>query len=235
MPTYHYVQNQGKLMIQSRENGQKPQFGQFFDDFEVKYLQIGNFSEKQVSFKLKVIFSTNFRPKTKKIVRAVFEKNIKVSDFGLIWRPFCKYLQIKNFFQKSGSVTFLPLQSPNFMQKIRKILRAVSEKTALPTNQPTNYYQEHQSYRTLLAPFQSSENLDLRKFVQFEKQNFEPIPKLDATVHFDSNYLTIYCFQGPFEIANVFLSDFEKDRNGNANITRHHHKLRLCFKAFVKR
>ena len=131
MPTYHYVQNQGKLMMQSRENGQKPQFGQFFDDFEVKYLQIANFSEKQVSFKLKVIFSTNFRPKTKKIVRAVFEKNIKVSDFGLIWRLFREYLQIKNFFQKSGYVTFLPLQSPNFMGKIRKILRAVS-------NQPTN-------------------------------------------------------------------------------------------------
>ena len=48
-----------------------------FDDFEVKYLQIENFSEKQVSFKLKVIFSTNFRSKTKKIVRAVFEKNMK--------------------------------------------------------------------------------------------------------------------------------------------------------------
>ena len=46
MPTYHYVQNQGKLLMQSRENGQKPQFGHFFDDFEVKYLQIGNFSEK---------------------------------------------------------------------------------------------------------------------------------------------------------------------------------------------
>ena len=44
MPTYHYVQNQGKLM-QSRENGQKTQFGQFFDDFEVKYLQIANFFE----------------------------------------------------------------------------------------------------------------------------------------------------------------------------------------------
>ena len=110
----------------------------FFDDFEVKYLQTSNFSEKQFSLKLQVICSTNFRPKTKKIVKAVFEKNIKVSDFGLIWRPFCEYLQIKNFFQKSGSVTFLPLQSPNFMQKIRKILRAVSEKTALPTNQPTN-------------------------------------------------------------------------------------------------
>ena len=138
MRTYHYVQNQGKLMMQSRENGQKPQFGQFFDDFEVKYLQIANFSEEQVSFKLEIIFSTNFRSKTKKIVRAVFEKNIKVSDFGLVWRPFREYfqvsLQIKIFFQKFGSVTFLPLQSPNFIQKI---FRAVFEKTALPTNQPT--------------------------------------------------------------------------------------------------
>ena len=46
MPTYHCVQNQGKLMMQSRENVQKRRFGQFFDDFEVKYLQIGIFSEK---------------------------------------------------------------------------------------------------------------------------------------------------------------------------------------------
>ena len=96
-------------MMQSQENGQKPKFGRFFDNFEAKYLQIANFSENQVSFKLKVIFSTNFRSKTKKVVRAVFEKNIKVSDFGLIWRLFREYLQIKNFFQKSGSVTFLPL------------------------------------------------------------------------------------------------------------------------------
>ena len=27
-------------MMQGRENGEKPQFGQFFDDFELKYLQI---------------------------------------------------------------------------------------------------------------------------------------------------------------------------------------------------
>ena len=32
------------------------------------------------------------------------------------------------------------------MQKVRKILRAVFEKTALPTNEPTNYYQQHRSY-----------------------------------------------------------------------------------------
>ena len=46
MPTYHYVQNQLKLIIQSQENGQKPQSEHFFDNFEVKYLQIPNFSEK---------------------------------------------------------------------------------------------------------------------------------------------------------------------------------------------
>ena len=33
----------------------------------------------------------------------------------------------KIFFQKSGSVTFVPLWCTNFLQKIRKILRAVSE------------------------------------------------------------------------------------------------------------
>ena len=55
-----------------------------FDGFEIKYVQTANFSEKQVSFKLKVIFSTNFRPKTKKIVTTAFEKNIQVYDFGLI-------------------------------------------------------------------------------------------------------------------------------------------------------
>ena len=46
MPTYHYVQNQRKPMMQSRENGERSQFGQFFDDFKVKYLQIAIFSEK---------------------------------------------------------------------------------------------------------------------------------------------------------------------------------------------
>ena len=37
------------------------------------------------------------------------QPNINVSDFGPIWRCFHKNLQIKTFFQKSGSVTFLPL------------------------------------------------------------------------------------------------------------------------------
>ena len=46
MLTYHYVQNKGKLMMESRENSQISQFGQFFKDFEVIYLQIAHFSEK---------------------------------------------------------------------------------------------------------------------------------------------------------------------------------------------
>ena len=34
------------MMMQSREDAPKPQFGQFFDDFEAKYLEIANFSGK---------------------------------------------------------------------------------------------------------------------------------------------------------------------------------------------
>ena len=32
-------------MMQTRENGQKPQFWQMFDNFEARYLPIENFSE----------------------------------------------------------------------------------------------------------------------------------------------------------------------------------------------
>ena len=103
----------------------------------------------------------NFRPKTKKILRAAFENNIKVSDFGLIWRHCHKYLQIMNFSKQFGPVTFLPLWSPNVMQKIRKILWAVSEKTVLPINQPTNYYLQHRSYRTLLTLVQLNSDFQL--------------------------------------------------------------------------
>ena len=123
---------------------------------------IPNFSERQISFKLKVTFSTNFRPKTKKIVRAVFEKNIKVSHFGLFADLFLNISKSRIFSQKSGPVTFLPLQSPNLTQKIREILRAISEKAALPTNQPTNYYQQHRLNRTWLMPVQKQNMVNKR-------------------------------------------------------------------------
>ena len=69
-----------------------------------------NISKLQFFFQMVfVIFSINFRRKTKKIVRAVLEKNIKLSDFGVSWRSFREYFKLRNFFQKSRSVTFLPL------------------------------------------------------------------------------------------------------------------------------
>ena len=55
------------------------------------------------------------------------------------------------------------------MQKIRKILRAVSEKTALPTNQPTNYYQQHQSYRTSLI----DDGPKMFKFIAWSLKNIK--------------------------------------------------------------
>ena len=86
---------------------------------------------------MKVIFSTNFRPKTKKIVVTVFDKNIKVSNFGLIWKPFREYLQIKIFFQKFGSVTFLSFLTS--CKKSEKCLELFLRKLRYqPTNQPTN-------------------------------------------------------------------------------------------------
>ena len=61
-----------------------------------------------------------------KTLRAVFEiwANIKnAPKMGFF--PICDPPRF--FFQKSGSVTFVPLWCTNFMQKIRKILRTVSE------------------------------------------------------------------------------------------------------------
>ena len=109
-----------------------------------EYLQINNFFQISGSVTFLPLQSPNFMQKAKKPLEPFLRKlryqptnqpNIKKSEFVLIWRRFCEYFQINNFFQKSGSVTFLPLQSPNFMQKIKKILKVVSEKTALPTKQ----------------------------------------------------------------------------------------------------
>ena len=134
------------------------------------FLTISRSNISKLQFFLKNRFNSNWRSylvltsgqKNQKIVGAVFDKIIKVSDFGLIWRPVCEYLQIKIFFQKSGSATFLPLQSPNFIQKIRKTLRAVSKKTALPTNHPTN-----QPNNQLLPTTPINTSLTLKKATLF--------------------------------------------------------------------
>ena len=55
------------------------------------------------------------------------------------------------------------------MQKIRKIFTAVSEKTALPTN----YYQQHQSYRTSLTPVQK-----IFAILRFYSKSLTPLKQL---------------------------------------------------------
>ena len=124
-------------------------FGLIWRPFR-KYLQIKNFFQKFSSRSLSYLNSPltsciKSEKSLEQFLRKLRYQLINqptnqpiITDFGLIVRPFCEYLQIKNFFQKSGSVAFLPLQCPNFMEKIRKILRAASERTALPTNQTTN-------------------------------------------------------------------------------------------------
>ena len=97
MPTYHYVQNQGKLTMQSRENGQKPQFEQFLT------ISSSNFSKLQ--FFLKNRFHSNWRsylvltsgqkPKT-----SLWEKY--QCWFWANLETFSRISPNQDFFQKSG-------------------------------------------------------------------------------------------------------------------------------------
>ena len=90
--------------------------------FKVNFVKIGIFSEKAAWAKLKVLFSTNFRPKTKKIVEAIFEKNIKVCDFGLIWRRFREYNGNEIFFGKTAVYVSCPYGDEHSCKKSRKSL-----------------------------------------------------------------------------------------------------------------
>ena len=99
--------------------------------------KLRTFLKNKFLLKLKVIFSTNFRPKTRKIIRAVFEKNISVWFWANL-ENFSRISPNQKFF-KNPALSLFYLYSPlTSCKKIRKILRAVSEKTVLPTNQPNN-------------------------------------------------------------------------------------------------
>ena len=66
MPTYHCMENQGKLILQNWENGQKPQSGKFFDDFEVKNFQIAFFLKKNrfhSNWRLYLVLTSGQKPK----------------------------------------------------------------------------------------------------------------------------------------------------------------------------
>ena len=73
--------------------------------------------------------STNSRARFREKV----EKPSKMTHFWNYW-------MIRSFRQKSGRVTFLRLSMSDFMQKIRKIYRTVTEIWCFLTNQQTNVH-----------------------------------------------------------------------------------------------
>ena len=83
--------------------------------------------------------STHPPPPHQQPQKSKFNTRIHWLDWQIVRKQLDINFPINNFFFKNPAVTFLPLWSPNFMQKIRKILRAISKKTALPTNQLTKY------------------------------------------------------------------------------------------------
>ena len=68
-----------------------------------------------------------------------------------------------------------------------------------------------------------------------------PVIFQNTLIFFKVKVIFCRCFyfwqQGPLEIALVFLCQGqESDEEGESQmITRHHHRLRLCFKEFIKR
>ena len=71
---------------------------------------------------------------TREILGGNLEKRSKESIFGPFWALFAQIWANGIFPEKSGSVTFLRLWTPNFMQEIRKIVGANSEKKWLWTD-----------------------------------------------------------------------------------------------------
>ena len=65
-------------MMESRENSQKSQFGQFFNDFEVIYLQIAHFSEKKVHSNSRSYLVLISGQKPKKLLKQFLRKNQSV-------------------------------------------------------------------------------------------------------------------------------------------------------------
>ena len=91
----------------------------------------------------------HFRPFSAKSLDSIFFKSPKTSFlgyFGLFWAQIPKKRLNEHFSEKSGSVTFLPLWSPNFMQEIRKILRAISEEIKERKNGRTNVRTNGRTY-----------------------------------------------------------------------------------------
>ena len=122
--------------MQSRENGQKPQFGQFFDDFGIKYLQIVNFSEKHVSFKLKVYLVLTSGQNPKKSLEPFLKKISECLILGYFGDLFANISKSRIFF-KNPALSLFYLYSPlTSCKKSEKSLEPLLRKLRYqPTNQ----------------------------------------------------------------------------------------------------
>ena len=98
-----------------------------------------------------------------KIVRAVFSQKSKKHCFYCFWALFAPKWGIRSFWGKSGSVTFFHLYSPNFMQKIRKILRANSEKNVSQTDRCTHTRTNRLHFIGPLPPRRGSKKSKLKE------------------------------------------------------------------------
>ena len=108
------------------------------------FLTISRSNISKLRIFLKNRFNSNWRSylvltsgqKLKKSLEPFFEKNIKVSDFGLIWRPFGQYLQIKSFFKNSALWLFYLYSPLTSCKKSEKFLLPFLRKLRYqPTNQ----------------------------------------------------------------------------------------------------
>ena len=100
-----------------------------------------------------------------------FEKNTKNLIFGLFLAVFGHFWPNSNFPKKSGSVSFVPLWYPNFMQKIRKNKWANSEKSVSLTDWLTDGQTDGSNF---IGPSWTSFGSKIRKN---KWSNFEKNPK----------------------------------------------------------
>ena len=86
------------------------------------------------------------------------QKTSFLGHFGLIWAHLAQFGHNEIFFEKSGSVTFLPLWSPNLMQKIRTIPWLHSEINVLRTVRLTDWLTDGAHF--IGPPLRGSNNLN---------------------------------------------------------------------------
>ena len=99
---------------------------------------LGFFFKKVILPKWSPYIALTSDQKSEKSLEPFLRKNRK-KTFWPRFDPFLPKKRVKGiFFQKSLSVTFLHLSSPNCIQKIRKILRANSCNFVLQTDWQTN-------------------------------------------------------------------------------------------------